>query len=423
MKSRKTAGWSRLDNAAKLFPPTSNKADPKVFRFACELTEPVDPVHLQTALDRTLVAFTHYKSVLRKGLFWYYLEESSLPALVQEEDLRPCNPLYDKVKKNLLFSVTYYKCRINLEVYHALSDGTGALHFLKSLVCHYLTLRHPGAFPDGLPPVDYDASSSQITDDSFYKHYIPVSQREKRRHVPVAYRIQGARLSEHRIRVIEGQMSVKSVLTLAKAHHTTITAFLTAVLMCAIREDMPARELEKPVVLTIPVNLRNYFASQSARNFFGVVNVGYCFRNDNALEQVVQAVTASFERELTADRLNTRMNEFSALEHNAFARIVPLAFKDVTMQIANRIKKREVTGTLSNVGKVTMPDETAPYIRLFDVFASTNRLYLCLCSYRDTLVLTFTAPFVSTDIQKRFFRILAEMGIEIVIQSNEPDDR
>ena len=64
--------WSRLDNAAKIFPSTSSRKDPKVFRFSCELTEPVDGQTLQFALDRTMEKFPFYRSVLKKGLFWYY---------------------------------------------------------------------------------------------------------------------------------------------------------------------------------------------------------------------------------------------------------------------------------------------------------------------------------------------------------------
>ena len=75
LKMRKPAKWNRLDNAAKIFPPTSTKRDTKVFRFACELCEPVEEAALQRALDRTMEIFPFYRSILKKGLFWYYLED------------------------------------------------------------------------------------------------------------------------------------------------------------------------------------------------------------------------------------------------------------------------------------------------------------------------------------------------------------
>ena len=34
--------WYRLDNAAKIFPPSRNKYDAKIFRFSCCLKENID---------------------------------------------------------------------------------------------------------------------------------------------------------------------------------------------------------------------------------------------------------------------------------------------------------------------------------------------------------------------------------------------
>ena len=52
------AQWSRLDNAAKVFPANSSKADTKVFRFSCELYEPVEEEVLEEALGQTLRFFS-----------------------------------------------------------------------------------------------------------------------------------------------------------------------------------------------------------------------------------------------------------------------------------------------------------------------------------------------------------------------------
>jgi hypothetical protein len=150
MTDKSLPSWWTLDNAAKIFPSTGSAHDSKVFRFACELQEPVDPKVLQAALDRVIERFPIYRSVIKRGWFWYYLERSPLPARVQAEDLPPCYPIYPAVRRSLLFRVLYYRRRISLEVYHSLTDGTGALNFLCALVYEYLLLHHPDAFPD--PP-------------------------------------------------------------------------------------------------------------------------------------------------------------------------------------------------------------------------------------------------------------------------------
>lgn len=416
--SRQSLKWSRLDNAAKIFPSTSSKQDPKVFRFACELCEPVDPEVLRRALGRTLEKFPPFRSVLRRGLFWYFLEQSDLVPEVSEESSPPCSPLYNPRRRGLLFAVTYYRCRINLEVYHALTDGSGALQFLRALVYDYLLLRHPDAFTHSPSALDFDASRSDREDDSFRKHYVP-ERKGRGEKTPRAYHMKGALLPGGRIRVVEGSLPVGAAAAKAKELGVSMTVFLTAVLLTAVAGEMPARERSRrPVVAAVPVNLRNYFESESVRNFFGVFTAGYHFQNGWAFDEVLAAVKASFARELTADRLARRMNRLAALEHNPVIRVMPLAVKDPVLRLSGWIAARGETTSLSNLGRITMPSACAPFIRAFDVFISARRLQMCMCSYGDRLMLSLTSPFVSTDVPKRFFRILTGMGLPVEISSN-----
>ena len=418
MKHRKKVEWTRLDNAAKIFPPTSNEKDTKVFRFACELFERVDPVILQEALDETIELFPLYKSVLRKGVFWYYFETSNIQPVVEEEALPVCARIYNENRRNLLFRVFYYKNRINLEIFHALSDGTGALWFMKSLLYQYFTRKYKDTLTGTIPKLDYDASISQKMDDSFLKHYtgkkpslIVKSER--------AYHIRGTRREENRMRLVEGTMSVKSVLGVAHEYNTTLTVYLTALFMYSIYKNMSERGKKHPVVLSIPVNLRNYFESESARNFFSTINIGYHFgKNSTDLQDVIKSVNNSFAEELTQERLKNHMERLAALEHNVFTRAVPLVLKDVTLKIANQINERGITAALSNIGKITIPAEFTPYIRQFDVFTSARRPQICMCSYGDNLVVSFTSPFTDTDIQKTFFQLLSKKGIDVKIAAN-----
>ena len=103
MSDRNYLPWWRLDNAAKIFPSTSSAHDSKVFRFFCELEEEIEPAALQAALDKTMERFPIYRCVLRRGWFWYYLEESPLPAPACPEQLPPCFPVYPSPRRSLLF--------------------------------------------------------------------------------------------------------------------------------------------------------------------------------------------------------------------------------------------------------------------------------------------------------------------------------
>ena len=161
MSRKKELTWRKLDNAAKIFPINSNKYDTKVFRFSCRLKEEIKAEILQKALDKTMHAFPMYASIIRKGLFWYYFESTSIKPIVKEETHSPCGPIYDETIKGLLFEVTYYKKRINLEVHHALSDGVGAIQFLRTLVLNYLVMKHKDTLEDMTLSIDYDASLTE----------------------------------------------------------------------------------------------------------------------------------------------------------------------------------------------------------------------------------------------------------------------
>jgi NRPS condensation-like uncharacterized protein len=330
--------------------------------------------------------------------------------------------LYDKNNKTLLFRVMYFKKRISFEVYHALSDGAGALQFFKTLVFHYITIKHEGQFKEQVPVLLSDASRTQKMDDSFQKYYSKTSTSNSKKSQK-AFRIRGLKLPEYRIRIIEGVIPVDAILAKVKEYNTSLTIFLAAILMIAINDEIPTRHKKRPVVLSIPVNLRNYYYSQTARNFFGVINVDYNFsRGSSEIEEVIESLKNSFKENLTPEHLGRRINSLASLEHNYLLRAIPLSIKDFFLKIANSIVDRSYTSTLSNVGKVNMPDEVKPYISSFDIFVSTNKLQACVCSYENILRISFTSAFVSTEIQRRFFKTMSDMGIPVDIASNKVDE-
>lgn len=418
MTRRKPVEWTKLDNAAKIFPPNSNERDTKVFRFVAELKDDIDKLILQEAVEKTLLLFPFYQSVLRRGAFWYYFESTELRPEVVEEHKLPCSMLYHRNRRNLLFEVSYYKNRINLEVFHALTDGTGALSFLKTLLYYYITIRYKYDFEEALPVLDYDASLSQKMDDSFQKHY-SVKRIPRRVRITRAYRIQGRRTIDNRLKIIEGLMPVNEVLQLSRSYNTTLTIYLVALFIKSIYKEMPTRARKYPVVLSVPVNLRTYFPSVTARNFFATINISYDFsKSSDELEDIIAGVKESFERELNKEKLEKHMNRLLSLEHNAFMRVVPLVIKDKILRFASWLSDKGVTAALSNVGRVNISPKLAPYIKLFNCFVSAKRPQIAICSFQNNLMVSFTSPFVGTDIQKNFFRFLSDENIPITISSN-----
>ena len=331
--SKKKTRWRKLDNAAKLYSAASNKKDTRVFRFYCELKEEVNPDVLQEALNQTIETFPTFLMVLRKGLFWHYLEPCNLrPISLKGEVQEPCSRLYIKDKKTLLFEVTYYKKRINFEVFHVLTDGTGATEFLKELVKNYLYLIHKvnGLEPVSLLPEDMTVQDQEV--DSFLKYYSKDQKRPKKRKLH-AFQIRRKKKDGNHLHVHESVVSVQAVLKRSRELGVSMTVFLTALFMMAINEEMSKMQKKKPVVLMVPVNLRKFFPSLSMLNFFNWIEPGYNFTTqDQSFEAILKYTKEFFETELTKEKMSAHISELLALELHPILRLAPLELKNLCIQ-------------------------------------------------------------------------------------------
>lgn len=418
MFEQKRAYWRSLDNAAKLFSAASSPKDTRVFRFYCELKEEVKEEILQEALNQTIQKYPVFLSVMRKGIFWHYLEKSELRPVVREEYKEPCSSLYVRDKKTLLFEVTYYEKRINFEVFHALTDGTGATEFLRELVKNYLYLIHE----EDLEPVEL--SNQYLTvkdqeDDSFSRYYDPDFPRKKKKKIRAVQIKKGGKGYEE-LQINEASMSVKELLGIAREKKVSMSVLLTAAFICAIHEEMSRMQEKKPVILMVPVNLRKIFPSDSMLNFFGYIEPGYQFGGGkDSFEDVLEAVKLYFQENLSKEHMAGRMNELIAIEKHKILKWAPLELKNRCIRAGAKMAEQEVTAVLSNMSVVKMPEDYAQYIEKFGVYTSTNRTELCICSFQDTLSLGFTSRYDSTNIQRNFYRILKELGASVKVA--EPD--
>ncbi len=418
-RKKENLNWIKLDNASKIFPATYTNRDTKVFRISVELNDYVDKDILQASIDEAVEYFPIFNYVLRRGVFWYYFEYSNQKPKVEIESIPLCAPLYDKEKKNLLYRVSYFNKRINLEVFHALTDGAGVVWFMETIVHLYLTKKYTSDFYGKDLKLRHKAAISQMMDDSFAKYYSKekITQNDDKK-LRKAYQIKESFTEENITKLIEGTMSTKKVIDLSHKYNTTVTIFLTSLLIYSIIEDMPHKSKNLPVVISVPINLRQYFKSYTARNFFSTMNIKYIPTAEDSLEKIVKFVSESFKSELTKEKLNHHLNKLISIEKNPLTRIIPLPIKDLALKFANKLTDRGITSSFSNVGKIELPHEFEPYVSQFSICVSARRPQIVMCSYRDKLVICFTSPFKETDIQRNFFTFLTENGIEIEITSN-----
>ncbi|MDO5402548.1 MAG: DUF6320 domain-containing protein [Eubacteriales bacterium] len=400
--------WRTIDNTGKIFPATSNRRDTRVFRLYVVLKENVDGDVLQQALDKTIEKYPLFLSVIRKGFFWYYLEKSDLKPEAALESKSPCSSIYIRDKKSLLFEVTYYKNKINFEVFHALTDGTGAVEFIRELTKNYICIKHGLAdvvLGDELnTEVDYETDGF----DKYYENNQKVSNQKQ----PRTYQLHGLHCEPGTMKLNEYVFSTDELRNKARQLGVSITVLLTSVLIYSINEERRVRN-KRPIGIMVPVNLRKYFPSETMMNFFGWISPYHDFSTEGTdLKDVVSSIKQRFKEGLHKENIIARMNKLVKMEKNPFLRGIPLELKIISMRLAASMSTGEITAVYSNIGALKLPDEIGGYVQRFGFFVSTPKVQMCSCSYKDEFTVSITSAFENDNIQRNFLRNLKTMGID-----------
>ena len=106
---------------------------------------------------------------------------------------------------------------------------------------------------------------------------------------------------------------------------------------------------------------------------------------------------------------------------NIVARAVPLPLKNIAIRSVFISAALANTSTVTNVGTVTVEDEYKPYIDNFYAILPMSKgqdLKGAVCAYGDKLTFTFSSVLEETHVQRRFFRTLAEDGLDVEIETN-----
>ncbi len=417
----KKANWYKLDNAAKIVPSTAKGANTRVFRLTCELTEEVDRDILQEALDETVEEFPFFNCVLHRGIFWYYLEDSDLRAVVEEEHTPACLPLYLPGKKALLYRVNYFRKRINLEMFHVLADGTGAFMFFKTMIVRYLQMKHD--IKDDIRPVD-DFSVEEKNVDAFSDNYAKqkgLGQLNEMKSIK-AYQVPGELDDNLLPHLLEGCVSSSKFLELAHKYDTTVGVMCVALYIKAVIQGMNRHQKKRHIVVSVPVNLRQFYKSGTARNFFGVINIDYDpVEYNGEMSSIIEPVAKDFKEKLAPENIEKTMNSYSTLEHNLAIKMVPLQLKDLAIGYFDRAAKKGVTTSMSNLGQIKMPPEVSDYIDRFSAFMTASSQQVCVCSFKDKMVFGEVSPFKTHITMLNFMRCLTEEGLEVELSTNDYD--
>ncbi len=403
--------WYKLDNIGTFYALTSGLKTPKVFRYSAVVKDNINKDILQEALNKTIDVFPNFNVNLKRGVYWYYLDEAIKENIVTEENLPICFTIY-KNSDDFLYRVSYYKKRINLEVSHILSDGRGSVEFFKLLITNYVNIKYEveGKYEN-------KHSEEEKAEDSFSKYYKKSESLIDNKGKTFVYK---GRKLKNQVEFMECHLELDKVLALAKKYNTSFTCLLVAILIYSFKDELRLAEFNQQIKVDLPVDLRPFFKSSTAMNFFGLTNIKYQFKSkEDTLEEIIDSVKQQFRQKITAENLSKRVNKMVSFEKNWLCRVVPIFIKVPVLNFIDMITTNASTTCLSNIGAIKLDSKVEKYVENISALTATRGFQFTICSFKNDLCIGISNKYVNNDIIKNFCRFFSNEHIEEYINASE----
>ena len=418
--------WMRLDNAAKIYPAAKRRNWNNFFRISATLTEPIDTGVLASALDVTARRFPSIAVRLRRGVFWYYLEEIPKTPSIQPEKSCPLAHAPFHEVRQCAFRVLVYKNRVAVEFFHALTDGTGALVFVKTLLAEYLSEKYGLSVPAEKGVLGrLEEPAPEELEDSFarYAGDVTASRAES-----TAYHLSGTPERDGYKNLVTMMIPAEKLRACAKKHGVSVTELLCAAMMQAIgelqAEKVPNVRHRKPVKVLIPVNLRNLFPSRSLRNFASYITPEIDPRmGDCSFSELCSLVHHKMGLENNRRTMRAKFAANVASERSPILRVMPLFIKNIAMKaVFDAVGECKSCLCLSNLGRVELPEVMVPYVQRMDFIIGVQARAPHDCgvvTWGDTVYINCIRSIQEPELEYRFYRVLHRLGLPVKVESNQ----
>ena len=418
--------WMRLDNAAKIYPAAKRRNWNNFFRISATLTEPIDTGVLASALDVTARRFPSIAVRLRRGVFWYYLEEIPKTPSIQPEKSCPLAHAPFHEVRQCAFRVLVYKNRVAVEFFHALTDGTGALVFVKTLLAEYLSEKYGLSVPAEKGVLGrLEEPSPEELEDSFarYAGDVTASRAES-----TAYHLSGTPERDGYKNLVTMMIPAEKLRACAKERGVSVTELLCAAMMQAIgelqAEKVPNVRHRKPVKVLIPVNLRNLFPSRSLRNFASYITPEIDPRmGDCSFSELCSLVHHKMGLENNRRTMRAKFAANVASERSPILRVMPLFIKNIAMKaVFDAVGECKSCLCLSNLGRVELPEVMVPYVQRMDFIIGVQARAPHDCgvvTWGDTVYINCIRSIQEPELEYRFYRVLHRLGLPVKVESNQ----
>lgn len=426
MRQKTENFWLPLDNAAKIFPAVITRELTAVFRISVVLKSRVNIRNLLLAVDALKHRFPYYHVQLKKGFFWYYLEHIKGRPRVVFDQHTPCRKF---AKGEIMFRILAVDNRLSIEFSHILTDGAGGMEFFKSLLAKYFEgsgIKTPADFRFHQPGEKIADEEFEDAYNRYFNKNIPSMLK-----LPKAFHLPFSLKPPPRFEVLHAVLPINEIKAKAAEKGINITGYLTAVYLFVLQDiyenlkPMKRQRRNKQLRIQIPVNLRNLYNSVSMRNFSLFITPEIDLRLGHyTFDEIIKTVFHQMKLETDEKLVNKIIARNVGSEKKLLVRSIPLFLKSLILKLKYySLGANQYSGVITNLGSLVLPPCFSQNIEHFIVTAPPpNKKLKINCGvvgFENRLVLSFGNITKSKELERKYFRFLADQGIKVKIFTNK----
>ncbi len=203
----------------------------------------------------------------------------------------------------------------------------------------------------------------------------------------------------------------------------TIRLAVMAESIIAMQDTERPRRRQRPVKITVPVDLRRLFGSRTLRNFSLVVNLGVDPRyGDYTLEELCRSIYHQLAVQATPQNMAGMIAANVQPQQLVPLRLAPVSVKNLVMDAVYR-RSGESGGciNISNITSLPLPEELTEYITRMEFIIGPQRSYPNNCSvlsFGGKTYINMIRNIRESELERRFFSRLVELGIAVELECN-----
>lgn len=389
----------RIDNSALYHCAMMSEKYMNSFRLKLIFKEEIDQTLLSKVCNGMIKRFPSFFASITNDNFWYYTKALE-NIIIHKYDGEFQTIKYLDINKYAVALLCDDKTLV-LEVFHAISDGAGALYVFKEIVKEYINLKEG-------KKVKYQDYLLEENIDSY--NDVPLIPKVKETiKIKNPYMFNGKNFDAiPQVRAYE--IDLEHFKTFSKGLSCTVNDLIVLLFYRAIRD---LKNDERQISLLLPINLRKLFDSKTVKNF--IITSKILLDSDEDT-MIINDIKKQLKAQNNFTNLAYEVNKINRLYRSSIIKFIPLIIKCMFIKLVYHIGRKENTCiTLSNLGKVEFGDYYDKHIDSLSFALSPrfNGPYNCgIVSYGNKLIIEITHDKDNYHLLNAFEKILNKYQIK-----------